>query len=334
MSGFNVPYHLRTNKFVERQLFSDVLDFARIWNGPSKYLYVSMGGRFLEDFKILHERYSIDFMISLETDKTTAARQEFNRPLGCIRCINQSSKDFVDGYLDTITEYGDVKAIIWLDYTAPNDRDSQLQEYEDLVTKLNVGDIVKITLNANYNSKHHRKDFSSDEKYYEAVLPFLTDQLAQYIKGEEVVLGDLTNANFATLLATAVESASLKGIQNSEFQILQLAAFRYSDGPHQMLTVTAMVIDDELRNTISNDIVFQDWPCRSIDWSDVKEIRVPDMSQRERAFINSQISRNSSEEIHTSMPFKFDTDDKQSFVALENYIKHYRRYPPFGRVYV
>jgi hypothetical protein len=334
MSGFNVPYHLRTNKFVERQLFSDILDFARIWNGPSKYLYVSMGGRFLEDFKILHERYSIDYMISLEADKTTALRQEFNRPLGCIHCKNQTSKDFVDGYLDTIAEYGDIKAIIWLDYTAPNDRNSQLQEYEDLITKLNVGDIVKVTLNANYASKHHRKDFPSDEKYYETVLPFLTEQLAEYIKGEEVVLEDLTNAKFATLLASAVESAALKGIQNSEFQILQLATFRYSDGPHQMLTATSIVVDDELQNTISKDVLFQAWPCRSTDWSDVKEIRVPDMSQKERAFINSQISRTSNVEIHTAMPFKFDSDDKQSFAALENYIEHYRRYPPFGRVYV
>lgn len=42
MSGHFVPYQLRTHKFIERQLFLDALDFVRVWNGPSEYMYVSM----------------------------------------------------------------------------------------------------------------------------------------------------------------------------------------------------------------------------------------------------------------------------------------------------
>ena len=95
MSGQNVPYQLRRNKFVERQLFLDILDFVRVWNGPSPYLYASMGGRFLEDFKLINDRFAIEQMISIELDETTWKRQEFNR-LGFIDCRRQGSGEFIE----------------------------------------------------------------------------------------------------------------------------------------------------------------------------------------------------------------------------------------------
>lgn len=334
MSGESVAYHLRTNKFVERQLFLDLLDFVRIWNGPSKYFYASMGGRFLEDFKILHERYAIDHMISIEMDKVTSQRQEFNRPLGCIECKNQTSAEFIDGFNDTVAAFGDVKSIVWLDFAAANERRVQLQEFEQLVSKLSSGDVVKITLNANFSSRFQLKDYQNKSDFQELVIGDLNEQLSEYTGEEGVQDTDLKPKEFAELLADAVRKAALRGISNSQCAMQHLASFRYRDGWHQMLTVTALVVDDKLQASATSDEFFLQWPCRSSDWTDVVEIKVPDMSQKERAFINSLVSRRIPQEIHEEMPFKFETADATSLFLLANYIEHYRRYPAFGRVYV
>ena len=115
MSGHAVPYQLRPNKFVERQLFLDILDFVRVWNGPSKYLYAAMGGRFLEDFKQVNSRFAIEHMISIEIDETTCRRQDFNR-LGFIECRKQTSEQFIDGFDRLVAGHPDKRFLVWLDY--------------------------------------------------------------------------------------------------------------------------------------------------------------------------------------------------------------------------
>ena len=151
MSGHNVPYQLRPNKFVERQLFLDLLDFVRVWNGPSHYIYASMGGRFLEDFKLVNDRFAIEQMISIELDETTWNRQRFNR-LGFIDCRKQSSGEFIAD-LDLLMQNNkQSRMIVWLDYAIANKRGEQLGEFRQLVSKLASGDVAKITLNANSQS--------------------------------------------------------------------------------------------------------------------------------------------------------------------------------------
>ena len=134
MNQANVPYQLRTNKAVERQLFLDILDFVRVWNGPSKYLYSSMGGRFLEDFKLINDRFAIERMVCIELDPTIAQRQTFNRPLGFIECRCQSSDDFISDFDKLMATAVGMRAIVWLDYAMANERGKQLQEYQDLVS--------------------------------------------------------------------------------------------------------------------------------------------------------------------------------------------------------
>lgn len=155
MTGQNVPYHLRINKFIERQLFLDVLDAARVWNGPSQYVYVAMGGRFLEDFKLVNDRFAIEHMFSIESDRITCDRQAFNR-LGFIDCRHQTTGEFIDDLDVFVSRHKGRRLIVWLDYTMANKRGMQLSELRQLVSKLASGDVVKITLNANSQSFRRR----------------------------------------------------------------------------------------------------------------------------------------------------------------------------------
>ena len=70
-------------------------------------------------------------------------RQKFNLPLRCITRRHEKSGDFIASY--------SIKgpAMIWLDYASPRELRVQVEEYEALISRLQLHDIVKITLNAN-----------------------------------------------------------------------------------------------------------------------------------------------------------------------------------------
>lgn len=333
MSGHSVPYQLRTNKFVERQLFLDLLDFVRVWNGPAHYVYASMGGRFLEDFKLVNDRFAIEHMISIELDRVTWERQKFNRPVGFIDCRNQKSGDFIVDFDRLVTDHPGKRFIIWLDYAAANERNSQLQEYQELLAKLAVGDVIKITLNANFQSFRRRHEFQFERDFQVIVCQNMTEQLGEYMPSGGMSKEHMKPDEFARLLARAVRVAALKGNDGSQLRVIPLAAFRYSDGEHSMLTVTTLLADDALASKVEQDEVYKVWPFRSKDLDDVHYINVPDLSPKERLTINQLIALGTDERmIHEKLPFRLDSRDTQSLSLLASYLSHYRRYPAFGRV--
>ena len=333
MSGANVPYQLRTNKFVERQLFLDLLDHIRLWNGPSRYVYASMGGRFLEDFRLVNERFAIERMISLEEDELVWQRQKFNCPYSFIECRHQTSADFVTDFDQLATENGDERYIVWLDYATANERGRQLQEYRDLISKLAAGDVIKVTLNANLDSVRDKAGFPRQIDFRRAVMHEIEEQLDEYMPADAIAAESLNPSSFAKLLAGAVKNAALKGIgENQDCEIRPLAAFRYRDGYHQMMTVAAIVSNDSLNSIIDNDSVFAEWEFRASDWDTIQLVDMPDLSPKERATINELLRTDNEFSLHQKLRFRFDEDDAESLRLFKNYAAHYRRYPTFGRV--
>ena len=76
-----IPYHLRQNKAIDRNLFIELLRMINRRFLIRKYEYISMGGPFLEDFKGIHASTGISKMTSFEMDRNTFLRQKFNRHL-------------------------------------------------------------------------------------------------------------------------------------------------------------------------------------------------------------------------------------------------------------
>jgi hypothetical protein len=290
MSGANVPYHLRTNKAIDRHLFIDVLEFVRRWNYPSKYVYASMGGRFLEDFRAVNDRMHVEKMISIEMDKLTHARQEFNLPFGFLECRNVASGAFIEKIGDDLTSFSDHRFVVWLDFAAANERGSQLNEYGDLIRKLCAGDVIRLTLNANPNSIEDPANHRNTKSWRLCTIDGLKAQMGDYLP-TEVKQEDLTLSGFAVLLATAAKTAATHSLNNiSGRYIRPLGVYRYQD-QQQMLTITAMICDDGLMAKINADPVFEGWDMASHSWEKVHHIRVPDLSLKERELINSLMSK-------------------------------------------
>ena len=87
-------------------------------------------------------------MISLEADPQVFSRAKFNLPYNCIDVKNMDSTAYLTRFMPNDTDHN----IFWLDFVSPSGLGAQLADYTTLLERLNPGDIVRITLNANPDS--------------------------------------------------------------------------------------------------------------------------------------------------------------------------------------
>src|SRR5438046_1663193 len=91
MNGSQVAYHLRVNKYIDRQMLIEALDLVNRYAPVERYGYVSMAGPYLEDCRVLHQAVRISRMYSFDTSASVVARQEVNRPYGFVQTSHGSS---------------------------------------------------------------------------------------------------------------------------------------------------------------------------------------------------------------------------------------------------
>jgi hypothetical protein len=155
-TGSSLPYRLRPNKAVDRELFLSLLMRLAPKLALEKYHYIGLGGPFLEDFRLVHGRLGIAKMTCIETEKQVHKRQVFNRPIASIECIHKTLEDYLDE-----TDFN-TPAIIWFDYTEPKGITTQIERFARAIGDVPIGSILRVTLNANPSSlgKPDPKDLS------------------------------------------------------------------------------------------------------------------------------------------------------------------------------
>lgn len=139
----SLPYKLRPNKAVDRELFLGLLARLAASLKLEQYRYVGLGGPFLEDFRLIHARLAIKDMVSVEMEEDVHLRQKFNSPINCVTFVHST----LDDYLDSTDFEG--PTIIWLDYTDPGAITDQVERFARTIGQVPLGSILRITLNAN-----------------------------------------------------------------------------------------------------------------------------------------------------------------------------------------
>ena len=331
MKGGQVAYNLRPNKFVERQLFVELLTKV-CTEPPDQYVYVSLGGPQLEDQRLVHQRLGLKKLISLEADWIIYQRQLFNRRPSFIECRNDSTGDFVHDFDAFANSYSEEKFIIWFDYADANTRREQVIEYETLLSQLKDGDLIKITMNANPNTLGEIRSGENQEDAQEKRVEVLQEHLGDYLP-EPLEHTEMTGRGFAPILCNVIENASRKAVQDDpRSQPIPLAVFVYQDGPHQMLTVTVRRTRKTEVESFCKEMESQGWEYLPSDWKDVTRINVPNLTATERLYIEKLLFSKDHETIHDELPFRFDQDQERSLEILEAYAAHYRRYPSYFQV--
>lgn len=158
MAANTLPYHLRQNKAIERQIFLDLLTRISVFAPLSTYQYIGMGGPFLEDFKAIHSLFGITEMISFDMEPLTIKRQNINKPVPFIECKLADSSEFVASFEKT-----EKNSIFWFDYTNPNKIKEQLDDFRSAIGLLQEGDVLKITLNLEIDSLCSEEKLRNEE---------------------------------------------------------------------------------------------------------------------------------------------------------------------------
>lgn len=328
MSGSRVPYHLRHNKAIDRNLFLELLNMVNRYTNISKYVYVGFGGAFLEDFKLIHNHTGIKSMISLEQEEEVIKRQKFNSPAKCIRYKHKKSEEFIADYnLNQST-------IIWLDYASPKELNAQLNEIESLSSKLKSKDILRVTLNANPNTLFEEKNLPKGKDLKERRYEELESRIGKYIVGADKseAIGKMTSDGYPTILCDALRFAINQGRNGMKSSFLPLTAFAYNDSFHTMLTFCGIFLEKGDEVDFFKKTGIDKWNLSFADVKKPQKINIPELSMRERLFIDSLLPNYSAEKILKKLKFNTGKNDAETLEQIENYTNFYRHYPYFSKV--
>ena len=322
----SLPYQLRPNKAVDRELFLALL--ARV-SGSLRietYAYIGLGGPFLEDFRLIHSRLGITDLVCVEEEEAVHRRQLFNRPAPCVECKHDTLEEFIDS-----TEF-EKPVIIWFDYTDPKKITDQIERFSETVLSVPLNSILRITLNANAGSlgipKAAEIQTPPDGKKIEGDdRPTLHEwRLARFrermgtLFPSDTKADDMEKTRYGRALLKVLDVAVSKQILNSLDRTVTWAlATHYADG-QPMITATLLVLPH------GNDVgeIVASWPFYSTPATPLL-LDMPVISTRERLTLEAYGGRN--EAMAYDLPPSFLADE-----PYESFKRFYRVFPHFSRV--
>lgn len=327
-AGSALPYRLRPNKAVDRELFLSLLMRLAPKLALEKYHYVGLGGPFLEDFRLVHARLGIARMTCIETETEVYKRQLFNRPIAQIECIHSKLEDYLDE-----TDFA-TPAIVWFDYTEPQGITQQIERFARTIGTVPIGSILRVTLNANPESlgKPDPKDISveadGDMSGDRAQKPTVQEwRLARFkerlgsLFPSGLSAAGMTFKTYGPSLLWALKLAVEKeALSFRDRRIVWALATHYADG--QAMVTAALVIcpsDD----TAIEELV-KGWEFRTTTDAPHR-LDLPALSTLER------LTMESNADARSVMDFELP-NSKMGMDPFEVFKKFYRVYPHFSRV--
>jgi hypothetical protein len=259
-------YHLRPNKAVERLIFLDAIAHLRRLANLRDYIYFSLGGPYLEDFRLVYEFFPELEMVSVEIDEEVCKRQNFHLPCGNVTLHNVDLKSFVATY-----DFDRRRSIFWLDNTGFEY--SHFETFMTVLPKVGSGSMIKITLDAsagrfNGKSDEVKKKITAFREKYALVLP------------DPDAMPPVDSYGFAVLLQKMIRVAAERALPaDAELMFQPVSSFYYKDGMG-MLTVTGVVCFRNEAERVRE--AFADWQFLNSDWRDPKIIDLPVLTTKER----------------------------------------------------
>jgi len=318
-NAFSIPYKLRPNKAVDRELFIALLVRLAATLKVENYRYIGLGGPFLEDFRLIHARLGINEMVCVEVEESVHKRQMFNRPIPSIECIHQKLEDYLDS-----TEF-EKPVIIWFDYTDPREMTEQIERFAQTIGVVPQNSILKITLNASPSTLGEPKQNEiSASVGGQAVQEWRLARFQEKLGGlfpSGLKAEGMTYKNFGESVLTALYLAVERIMLSfSDREARWALATHYADG-QPMVTATLVVVS---RGDHSIERLLGDW-CYSSSPRAPLKLDIPILSTIERLTMES--TPDSKERMAYELPKSALGEDP--YVVFKQL---YRVYPQFARV--
>lgn len=326
-SGSSLPYRLRPNKAVDRELFLSLLGRLAATLKIESYQYVGLGGPFLEDFRLIHARLGIDNLVCIESEQNVHKRQKFNRPIKSIHCVHDTLENYID------STYFEKSVIIWFDYTDPGTITDQIERFSKTISEVPINSILRITMNANPASLGNP---SSDEIAVEVrgmdsrsgrkktIPEWRLDRFRERLGSlfpSDLHSADMTFKNYGKSVLRALYLAVEKELLSlNDRKVLWSLATHYADG--QPMATAALVVcgvhDDTLEKLV------HDWQFYSNPIAPLI-LDMPALSTLER------ITMETSDEANTLLGFELPKSDMGED-PFDSFRRFYRVFPHFSRV--
>jgi len=332
MSGSTLPYRLRPHKAVDRRLFVDLLNRYERWRDLDDHVYVSMAAFAMEDQKLVHRVLGLRRLVAFDMNDDVVGRQEFNRPTNETKCVTSTASAMVGDIVTNVERAGinDARGyIVWLDYTDPKEIGQQISDFASLLPQLAPNDIVRVTVNANWDwwgGRSPPSDPVSLPVRQVKAMKKLREKVARYLP-TDVREASLDEHGICVALARCFGKAA-DGVVRGARQFEPLSIIRYADG--QQMTITGAIVESSSRVALRGKLGLSVWPFSSANWTDVNFVAVPDLTARERLFLEREATRGAAE-LSASLGFDLEAAaEMPGFIA--NFERYYRHYPAFTAV--
>jgi hypothetical protein len=312
-SGSSVPYKLRPNKAVDRELFLSLLTRLAPALALEGHHYIGLGGSFLEDFRLVHARLGIDRMTSVEIEFEAHKRQLFNRPTASVECVHSSLEEYLDEH-----DF-DLPAIIWFDYTEPKTAE-QIGRFARTVGEVKLNSILRLTLNAQPSSLGEPKPMLSGALLYDWRLKEFKDRLGSLCPTDITAAGMERIAYGPSILRALFIAVEKEVLSHADRKVVWALSTHYADG-QPMVTATLVVcaVDDTLIETLVKGWNFYSPPSQSL------RIDLPALSTLER------LTMESNNDAKSILGFELP-ESGLGENPFDVFRKFYRIYPHFSRV--
>ena len=315
-------YHLRPNKAADRfALLEAIRRLPQLGVGSlNEYAYFSMGGPYLEDFRLLYEFFPEMRMVSFENNGEVYKRQKFNIPFRTLLLIEEDISSYIKYY-----DPADTKSIFWLDYTGLDY--TCFQDFMILLETVADNSMIKITLKSDPRDywfprppRQKKKQVESFRKKFEAVMP------------NPAAVPPRSPEKFAYLLQEMLQIASEQVLPHSASTrtFLPVSSFYYSDGTW-MFTLTGIVCGINMKRNV--ELAFDDWEFANLKWSQPTKISVPVLSTIERLHLQRLLPTEtpSGKELCEKLGYLIEDNLRETEEALEQYAAFHRYSPYFMR---
>jgi hypothetical protein len=313
-------YHLRINKAVERLLFLELLRRldGKLPEPIGSYKYVSLGGPYLEDFRMIHAEFGNRGMVSLEVKEHVRSRQVINRPYSRIRLTLDSTRRFVDKY-----RTGDIPLIVWFDYEWQAWK-NQISESCDLLQKLPGMSIFKLTLTGKTDHLVRGGNDSLDTK-----ARILSEEFGDYGPFEAQHVNE---ENICGTLYRICRRVIADAVPDTESKVVRtLSAYEYNDGT-PVLTVTMLIGPLTKVEQVVSTAGLNAWPYGVLNWRRLKNIAIPHLGLRERLEVDKLMPDADPRTVVRRLKLHLHEEYWQSVKAISNYKEFYQYVPQFLRV--
>jgi hypothetical protein len=327
-AGSSLPYRLRSNKAVDRELFLSLLVRLAPTLAIHNYHYIGLGGPFLEDFRLVHARLGIAKMTCIETEEHVHKRQLFNRPISSIVCLHKTMEDYLDES-DFL-----VPVVMWLDYTEPKSIRSQIDRFARTIRTLPIGSVLRVTLNASPASLGEpnprelsvelagdaSEDRSQKPTVHEWRLARFKERLGPFFPSGLTAKGMESKAYGSSLLRALKLAVENEALSFRDRRIAWALATHYADG--QAMVTAALVVCPSGDKAIED--LIKGWEFYATTDAPHR-LDLPSLSMRERLTMESNTDAENL--LGFDLPKSAMGDN-----PFDVFKKYYRIYPHFSRV--